>query len=76
MDSLKEVCHWGVGFRVSKAHPRSSVNLSLSVPSDQGVSSLLRCHSCLPAVVIPAVMVMDCPSKPEADPQLNAFFFK
>ena len=28
---LEEVCHWGVGLKVSKAHDRTSLTLSLSL---------------------------------------------
>jgi hypothetical protein len=39
---LEEVCHWGVGFEVSEAHPIPSVSICLvAVPGD--VSK----HACL-----------------------------
>jgi hypothetical protein len=30
---LEEVCHWEVSFEVSKAHTRSSLALSVSLPT-------------------------------------------
>ena len=55
---LEEVCPLDVNFEDSKAHTRPTLSLCLQ-PADQDVSSqlLFQSHACLPAAMLPTVIL-------------------
>lgn len=62
----------GMGSLVSK-DTRPIVSFSACLPADQDVTSHL--HDCLPAIVLPAIVIMDEPSE-TISILLNAFFYE
>jgi hypothetical protein len=56
---MEEVCHWGVGFEVSKhwCHPHCLCFVAVS--QDVSTQLLLWCHAWKPVAMLPTMMVMD-----------------
>jgi hypothetical protein len=60
MALLEKMCHWRWALKSKKYRPSPVNSLSLiHVDNDMSSQMLLQCHSCLPAIMLPTVMVID-----------------